>query len=266
MTRALIVDDEAPARKMVREALTALDVGEEGRAVEVVGECANGPEAVAAVTSAERAGAPVGLLFLDVQMPGLTGFEVLDELGARGVTVPPVVFSTAFDQHAVQAFEVAAVDYLLKPFTQARFGEAVGRALAAARDGGGPRPAARAVEAARGARPYAERLLVESGGVYVPVAVDDVVWAEAAGDYTTLHTLTAAGERRAYLASQGIGALAERLDPARFARVHRSTVVALDALRAVERDGSGGFVVRLADGATVRVSRTYADVVRDLMA
>ena len=248
MTRALIVDDEAPARRMVRDALDRL-----AAPVEVSGECANGPDAVAAVTEAERDGAPIGLLFLDVQMPGLTGFEVLDALRQRGVVVPAVVFSTAFDQHAVRAFEVAAVDYLLKPFTQARFAEAVGRALDAE-----PDAPQRAVQAAQ---PYARRLLVESGGVFVPVATDDLLWAEAAGDYTRLHT--AGGT---YLASQGIGALTDRLDPARFARVHRSTVVALDALRALERDTSGGFTVRLIDGAVVRVSRTYADTIRRMMA
>ena len=258
MTRALIVDDEAPARKMVREALAALDPAATGGAVRVVGECANGPEAVAAVAGAEAAGAPVGLLFLDVQMPGLTGFEVLGEVEARGLAVPRVVFSTAFDQHAVRAFEVAAVDYLLKPFTRARFAEAVTRALA--------HNVERAPQAAEAVRPrYPDRLLVEDGGVFVPVAVADVVWAEAAGDYTKLHTLGAGG-RRTYLAGQGIGVLSERLDPARFARVHRSTVVALAALRALERDNSGGFVARLSDGATVRVSRTYADAIRQLMA
>lgn len=248
MTRALIVDDEAPARRMVRDALARL-----AAAVVVVGECANGPDAVAAIAEADQAGAPVGLVFLDVQMPGLTGFEVLDALRPRGLAVPAVVFSTAFDQHAVRAFDVAAVDYLLKPFTQARFAEAVGRALAAE-----PRAPERAV---REAQPYARRLLVESAGVFIPVATDDLLWAEAAGDYTRLHT---AG--KTYLASQGIGALAERLDPARFARVHRSTVVALGALRALERDASGGFTARLADGAVVRVSRTYADTIRQMMA
>ena len=104
MTRALIVDDEAPARRMVRDALARL-----GAPIAVVGECENGPDAVDAVTEADRAGAPVDLLFLDIQMPGLSGFEVLDALGQRGLA-PRVVFSTAFDQHAVRAFEVDAVD------------------------------------------------------------------------------------------------------------------------------------------------------------
>ena len=261
MTRALIVDDEAPARRVLRDALAAA-----GAAVEVVGECRNGPEAVAALAAADAAGSPVGLLFLDVQMPGLDGFEVLDEVDRRGLTVPAVVFSTAFDAFAVRAFEVAAVDYLLKPFTRARFAEALGRALAAV-EGGAPAGAARVAEAVRqSGRRYADRLLVEDGGVFVPVATADVVWAEAAGDYTRLHTRRAGGGAKTYLASQGIGALAERLDPARFARVHRSTVVALDALRALERDNSGGFIARLSDGATVRVSRTYADTIRDMIA
>ena len=242
MTRALIVDDEAPARRMVRDALAGL-----AAPVAVVGECENGLEAVQAVADARQSGRPIDLLFLDVQMPGLTGFEALDALRQRGVA-PRVVFSTAYDQHAVRAFEVAAVDYLLKPFTQARFAQAVARALAEP-----PTPPV--------AADYPARLLVESGGVFVPVAVADVLWVEAAGDYARLHT-----RGRTYLASQGIGALAERLDPARFARVHRSTVVALDALQALERDQSGGFTARLVDGAVVRVSRTYADTIRDMMA
>ena len=278
MTRALIADDEAPARKMVREALAALSP-DVGGAVRVVGECVNGPDTVAALAEAEAAGAAVGLLFLDVQMPGLTGFGVLEEVDRRGLALPRVVFSTAFDQHAVRAFDVAAVDYLLKPFTQDRFAEAVARALAGTAPGGAAEHAGGAAEHAGGADParsdpaappaprYAERLLVEDGGVFVPVAAADVVWAEAAGDYTKLHTRPAPGRAaRTYLASQGIGALADRLDPARFARVHRSTVVALDALRALERDASGGFVARLEDGATVRVSRTYAGRIREMMA
>ena len=252
MTRALIVDDEAPARRMVRDALARL-APPPGAAVEVVGECANGLDAVRALADAEGAGTPVDLLFLDIQMPGLTGFEVLGALAERGLAVPAVVFSTAFDQHAVRAFEVAAVDYLLKPFTQARFAQAVERALA-------DEPGADE-RAGRAARPYARRLLVESGGVFVPVATADVLWVEAAGDYARLHT-----RGKTFLASQGIGALAERLDPAQFVRVHRSTVVALDALQALERDASGGFTARLVDGAVVRVSRTYADVIRQMMA
>ena len=236
MTRALIVDDEAPARRLVRDAL-----GELGAGIEIAGECANGPEAVAAVAAAESRGAPVDLLFLDVQMPGLDGFGVLAELEARGLALPCVVFSTAFGEHAVRAFEVAAVDYLLKPFTRARFAEAVGRALA------GAEPSARA-----------DRLLVERGGVIVPVEAAEVLWVEAAGDYARLHT-----QRGAFTASVGIGALSERLPADRFARVHRSAIVALPAVRSLRRDGSGGFWAQLAGGAEVRVSRTYADVVRD---
>ena len=248
MTRALIVDDEAPARKVVRRALAALDLP-----VHVVGECPDGPDAVEAAAQAAASGAPIDLLFLDVQMPGLTGFEVLQEIAARDLPTPRVVFSTAYDEHAVQAFEVAAVDYLLKPFTRARFAEAVARALDAETPAAG--------RAVQDAAPYPARLLVEDGGVYVPVPVEDVLWVEAAGNYARLHT-----RGKTYLAGQGIGALADRLDPARFARVHRSVVVALGALQALERDNSGGFTARLADGAVVRVSRTYADTIRRMMA
>ena len=236
MTRALIVDDEAPARRMVRDALAA-----SGAAVAVVGECAHGAAAVEAVAAAAAAGAPVGLLFLDVQMPGMGGFEALAEIERRALPLPRVVFATAFDRHAVRAFDVAAADYLLKPFTQARFEAAVARALNA--------PAAPAPS-------YPERILVERGGALVPLAVADVLWVEAAGDYAVVHA-----RRGAFVAAEGIGALAARLDPARIARVHRSALLALDAVRALERDGSGGFFAHLDGGATVRVSRTYAAAV-----
>ena len=174
------------------------------------------------------------------------------------------MFSTAFDAFAVRAFEVAAVDYLLKPFTQARFDEALGRALGPS--GRGSRPAGRRGEAERVVEvvrraTYPARLLVEGRRRLRP----------GRGPRRPLGR----GRRRLHAAPHagpdvprvsGIGALSERLDPARFARVHRSTVVALDALRALERDNSGGFVARLEGGAVVRVSRTYADTIRDMMA
>ncbi len=258
--RAVIVDDEPLARGLVREYLE--DVPE----VEVVAESGNGPEAVETLRR-ERP----DLVFLDVQMPGLDGFEVLEKLAAPddGAApldpMPAVVFATAFDQYALRAFEAAAADYLLKPYSAERFRQAIGRALDRLR----ARPAenpdldriAQLLEAARRPAPaFAERLFVRVGARIVPVRVEDVVWAEAAGDYTTLHTAA-----EAFTAGETLGALAERLNPARFARVHRSAVIAVGALRHLESDGSGGYVATLAGGATVRVSRTYAQAVRDLI-
>ena len=252
--RAVIADDEAPARRIIRQYLA--DFPE----VEVVAEAANGIEAEAAV----REHAP-GLLFLDVQMPGRTGFEVVEALRlAPPPAVPRIVFSTAYDQYAVRAFEVAAVDYLLKPYDRARFAEAVGRALGDPPEasGGGEGPSLDAIAGLLDARQrpaYAERLLVRDGARVIPVETAEIVWAEAAGDYTTLH----ATGGRSYLVGQRLGALAERLDPERFVRVHRSAVVALAALRGLEPDGSGGYHATLVDGTALRVSRTHAPALRD---
>jgi len=269
-TTCLIADDERPARRIIRQYLDAID------GTKVVAECANGLEAVRDI----QATAP-DLVFLDVQMPGLNGFEVLGELE----NPPPIVFSTAYDQYAVQAFEVNAVDYLLKPYDRERFHAAVDRALRAS-------PIDRAVSVLRGAaaaqsasplsqtssqtsapdsagsppeatrtpdRPL-RRLLVQHQDRHVMLGVSDIRWIEAAGDYARIHTADGS-----YLSSQGLGALAERLSGDLLARVHRSAIIAIDALRDVQRDGSGGFHARLDDGTEVRVSRTYAEVVRQWM-
>ncbi|MEM6327385.1 MAG: LytTR family DNA-binding domain-containing protein [Bacteroidota bacterium] len=246
--RAVIADDEAPARRIVRQYLD--DFPE----VKIVAEATNGIEAEAAV----REHLP-GLLFLDVQMPGRTGFEVVDALRAAPPrALPRIVFSTAYDQYAVRAFEVAAVDYLLKPYDRARFAEAVQRALAPAE----PRADLDAFAALldeRQPRRYPERLLVRDGASVVPVETAEIVWAEAAGDYTTLH----ATGGRAFLVGQRLGELVDRLDPERFLRVHRSAVVALTALRGLDPDGSGGYHATLVDGTALRVSRSYAPALRD---
>ncbi|OZC02702.1 LytR/AlgR family response regulator transcription factor [Rubricoccus marinus] len=248
--RAIIADDEAPARRLLRQYLG--DFPE----VEIVAEAANGIEAEASV----REHAP-DLLFLDVQMPGRTGFEVMDALRlAPPASMPRVIFSTAFDQYAVRAFEVAAVDYLLKPYSRARFSEAVRRALDASASGAIPGlDDLAALLDARQRPTYAERLLVRDGVRVIPVETAEILWAEASGDTTTLH----ATGGRSFLVGQRLGALTERLDPERFVRVHRSAVVALGALRGLEPDGSGGFHAALVDGTALRVSRTYAPALRN---
>lgn len=252
-TACLIADDERPARRIIRQYLADVD------GATVVAECANGLEAVRQI----QAQAP-DLVFLDVQMPGLDGFEVIEALDI----VPPIVFSTAYDQYAVQAFEVNAIDYLLKPYDRPRFHQAVERALAAdpARRAAAllAEPSARA-PSADGAGPRQtgpegaplQRVLVQHRDRYVMLDVADIRWIEAAGDYARIHT-----DDGAYLSSQGLGALAERLTGDRLVRVHRSAAIAIDALREVQRDGSGGFYARLDDGTEVRVSRSYAAVIR----
>ncbi len=239
--RVALVDDEPPARALLTDLLAELG------GVDVVGQAADGEQAVALV----EARPDLDVLFLDVQMPRLDGFGVLARLAARGVPLPRVVFTTAFDRHAVQAFETGAVDYLLKPVTRSRLTVAVERARSrqAPLD---PADARAASEALR-----TDRVLVRSGDRLVAVSVDDVVWVEAQGNYATLHTTG-----RSFVAGVGIGEIERRLPAGRFVRVHRSALVALDALRQLQSDGSGGYQALLDGGHRVRVSRTYADEIR----
>jgi two-component system LytT family response regulator len=251
MTRPLrvaLVDDEPPARALLAELLGTFD------GVDLVGEAAGGPEAVDLVVDRAEAGAPLDALFLDVQMPGLDGFGVLARLAGRLDALPAVVFTTAYDRHAVGAFETGAVDYLLKPITRSR----LERAVARLRDRAAPLSAADARAVAEG--PGAGRLLVRAGERLVALSVDDIVWVEAAGNYATLHTTG-----RPLTAGVGIGEVEARLPAERFVRVHRSALVALDAVRHLESDGSGGYEALLEGGHRVRISRTYAERFRRLV-
>ena len=245
--RVAIVDDEPPARALLSELLGEVE------GVDLVGEAPGGPEAVDLVVAQAEAGTPLDALFLDVQMPGLDGFGVLAALAVRG-GLPPVVFTTAFGEHAVGAFALGAVDYLLKPITRSRLVTAVERVRERAPLS---RDDARAV-ADTGLAP--DRLLVRSGDRLVAVDVADIVWVEAAGNYATLHT-----SGRSFVAGVGIGEVEARLPADRFARVHRSALVALGAVRHLESDGSGGYQALLEGGHGVRISRTYAERFRRLV-
>ena len=244
----LIIDDEAPARLLVRQYLA------EFPEFAVLGECTDGLSAVVTIREQQP-----DVVFLDIQMPGLTGFEVLAQLEQ----VPAVIFVTAYDQYALGAFDAGAVDYLLKPYDQVRFGQAVQRLLSriATPDAGLQRLLQQLTLPSEPAAPvYPTRLFVPRGLRLVAVPVASIRWAEAAGDYCTLHTTTGP-----HLSNLGITALQERLDPQRFLRIHRSALVALDAILALERDGSSGYYATLEGGHTVRVSRTYAEALRPLL-
>ncbi|MEL6616094.1 MAG: LytTR family DNA-binding domain-containing protein, partial [Bacteroidota bacterium] len=170
-----------------------------------------------------------------------------------GTPLPRVVFTTAFDRHAVQAFETGAVDYLLKPVTASRLALAVERAR--------QRPALAPDDARAASEAVAnDRYLVRTGDRLVAVRVEDIVWVEAEGNYATLHT-----SGRSFLAGVGIGEVERRLPAGQFTRVHRSALVALGALRSLQSDGSGGYEALLDGGHRVRVSRTYADEIRRLV-
>jgi two-component system LytT family response regulator len=247
--RAAIVDDEPLARDALRAVLAA------DPAIAVVGDCI-GVDAPALIERAQ-----VELVFLDVQMPELDGFEVLDAL--RPELLPAVVFVTAYDAYAVRAFEVHAVDYLLKPFDDARIAIAVERARQRLR-GGAPGPSdpvlALLNQGGRARLPLpdqpgpangVQRLLVRTRGKILAVRTSDIDWIEAADYYATLHVAGAS-----HLIRQTMAELEASLDPRRFVRVHRGAIVNVDRIREVHPLFRGDCTLVLADGTQVKLSRT----------
>lgn len=241
--RVLIVDDEPVARR----GLLRLLAQEPG--IEVVGECGDGGSAIAAIT----AHAP-DLVFLDVQMPELDGFGVIESIGAK--RMPAVVFVTAFDQHAVRAFDAQAIDYVLKPVDPERFRRALQRArshLAPPDDGFVRRVSAALKQIDRGELPqYPSRLAIRSEGRVRLLDVADVDRIAAAGNYAEVH---AGG--KPHLLRETMASLEARLDPHRFVRISRAAIVAIDRIREVQPLFNGDFVVLLKNGAQVNGSRRY---------
>jgi two-component system LytT family response regulator len=244
--RVLVVDDEPLARRRIRRLLRA------ERDVEIVGECGDGPQALDAIHRHRP-----DLIFLDVQMPEMDGFEVLEAVDPA--RLPAVVFVTAFDEHAIHAFEVHALDYLLKPFTAERFAEAVRRAREAAAGGASARRLAALLDAVRPRRRRLDRILVSARGRSILIRTSEIEWIEAEGNYARLHAAGAA-----HLIRETIARFEEALDPAQFARIHRSILVNLDALAAVEPWSHGDAVAVLKSGRRLRVSRTYRDRLREI--
>jgi two-component system, LytTR family, response regulator len=227
--RVLIVDDEEPARRKIRRLLS----GESD--VEIVGEAATGNEAIAAIRRLEP-----DLVFMDVQMPPPDGFGVIDALGSRDA--PDVVFVTAFDEHALRAFEVRALDYLLKPVTAARFRDALERARERLQRGS-VAPAA--------PRPLV-RILVRDGSKAFLLALDRVDRIEADGNYVRLHS---AG--KSFPVRMAIGVLGARLDSEKFLRISRSAIVRLDAIKELHPWFHGDYHVVMTDGARLTWTRRY---------
>jgi len=235
--RVVVVDDEPLARAVVREYLSAHP------GVEVVAECANGFEAVKAVSELSP-----DLLFLDVQMPKLSGFEVLELLGRE----VPVIFTTAYDQYALRAFEVHAVDYLLKPFSEDRFAEALSRARERlqARAQGGPEAELESLtEAVRPKGPL-ERVLIRDGAQVHVLPVERIDYVEAQDDYVCF-----AADGRQYLKDQTLATVEIQLDPARFVRIHRSYLLNIERIGRVELYAKDSRVAILRDGRRLPVSR-----------
>jgi two-component system LytT family response regulator len=245
--RVAIVDDEPLVRRGLRSLLA------QESDVTIVAEARNGVEAIAAIT----ANAP-DVVFLDVQMPGMDGFEVL--AGLPAASRPSIIFVTAFDAYAVRAFDVHAVDYLLKPFDATRFAVALDRVRARRAISAGMDDARweALLSQLRSPARYADRLLLKDGGDVVVVLVSDINWIEASDNYVKVH---ARGAR--YRVRQSIKTLESQLDPARFARAHRSAIVNLDRVRSLQPMAAGEYVITLSTGEKVGLSRGYRDHFRE---
>jgi len=245
---AVVVDDEAPARALLREYLGVRPD------VAIVGECANGFEAVKTIAEAKP-----DVVFLDVQMPKLNGFEVLELLDPG----PVVVFCTAYDEYALKAFEVHAVDYLLKPFGRERLAEALARVRARLQEGAAAPPGPKPADLATTARPpgrWVERLLVKDGAHVHIIPVEKLDFLEAQDDYVALHA-----EERTWLKTQPLAELTAGLDPARFVRIHRSYVLNVERLSKLELYAKDSRVAILKSGKQLPVSRAGYARLRELM-
>lgn len=241
--RAVIVDDEELARQMLRECLSA------HRDIEIAAECANGFEAVKAVAELKP-----DLLFLDIQMPKLDGFEVLELIG----TEMAIVFVTAYDEYAIRAFDIHAVDYLLKPFGVRRFEAALQRVRQRL-----DKKLPAAAELSSSARPpahHAERIVVRDGTRVHIIPVATLDYAEAQDDYIGLYT-----EGRTHLKQQTISNLEAVLDPAQFVRIHRSYIVNLEKVTKIEPYSKDNYVVVLNTGIQLPISRSGYARLRNLL-
>ena len=240
--RTLVVDDEPIAREGLRAMLMAFEW------VEVVGEAADGEAALEKINRLQPE-----LVFLDVQMPGMSGTDVVRRLERQ----PFIIFTTAYSQHAVTAFELGAVDYLLKPFRRARLSAAMERVRAAIGEPAGVGTLERLMGALNNGP--ISRLFVRTGGNLVPLQIEDVAWFEVDGDYVIAHTA-----HTRHVLNLSLSRLDERLDPKRFVRVHRAHMVNLDYVRAFKRDSSGNLEAELINGRRVPVSRARAQALKRL--
>ena len=242
VVRAVIADDEPLARQQLRDLLAAVPW------IAVAGEAGDGAATVRTVNTLRP-----DLLFLDIQMPAGDGLQVLHKLDHR----PHVIFTTAFDRYAVAAFEVQALDYLLKPFGAKRLGQALDRVRQHIRARNAETVPDRLEAATRRHQPL-RRLYVRVGGRIIPVPVERILHCEARGDYVALHT----GDG-CYVVNASVEYLAERLSPESFVRIHRSRIVNLEAVEAFERHDEKRVRARLTNGATVVASRAWSSALRD---
>ncbi len=236
---AIIVDDEQLARQMIKEYL------EDFPEIKIVGECINGEQAVKTINEINP-----DMVFLDIQMPSMNGFEVLEHLES----MPHIVFTTAHGDYALKAFEVNAVDYLLKPYNRKRFSAAIQRVITRSTENNNDiERILHVLQQSKEPEGYPTRIFVKVGRRIISVKLQDILWIEAQGDYTQLHTITGT-----HLCNLSMNELEQRLDSNKFIRVHRSYIIAIDSIEQLKGDGEGGFVALLKDKSNIKVSRTYA--------
>jgi two-component system LytT family response regulator len=247
--RVVIADDETLARQKLRILLS------EETGINIVAECSNGAETIRALRDYRP-----DLLLLDVQMPDMDGFEVLASIAAEDL--PLVIFTTAYDQYALKAFEAHALDYLLKPFDHDRLHGALERARTAMLNAGDPTLTKRLLAFLSGSpEPQSDqRLVIRAGGRVVFLDAAEIEWIEAAGNYVRLH----AG-KDSYVLRGSIGRIAERLDAGQFVRIHRSTLVNVNSIRELQPCNSGEFMVILRNGKELSCSRGYRSGLQSLI-
>lgn len=260
---ALIVDDESLARRGLKHRLDAL-----GR-VTIVGEASNGFEACEMISELSP-----DLVFLDIQMPGMSGFELLEKL--QGDNLPLIIFTTAYDQYAVDAFKVHAIDYLLKPVESGRLAEAVNRAaqrlsLEDTKDSKQAlldlmmtatvkHPTEFSDEPATSTDNWPEKLAIKDGSDISLVRVADIEWVDAAGDYMCVHANGATHIMRITMRQ-----LSDKLNPEQFLRVHRSTIVNAELIRGAQALTNGEYTLSLSNGTKLKVSRSYRDTIKQFL-
>lgn len=248
--RTLIVDDEPLAREGVRMML------ESDPEIDIVGECQNGCQAVRDIIEHRP-----DLIFLDVQMPEMTGFDVLAEVGAE--LMPAVIFVTAHDKYSMAAFEVHALDYLLKPFTKQRFVKALERAKAQINDSSNNRINRRLIALLQDFKlgeKYLKRVVIKAVGRVSFLDVGEIDWVEASDSYVRLHV-----GRVTHLIRGTMNGLEERLDPAKFLRIHRSTIINIERIKELRPLFHGEYIVTLKDGTQLTTGRSYRDTLRPLL-
>jgi two-component system LytT family response regulator len=240
----LVVDDEALARKFIRRMI------KDDRDFEIIGECANGKETVAMIRKENP-----DVVFLDVQMPEMDGLAVLESIGVE--RLPQIIFTTAYEQYAIRAFELHALDYLLKPFDQARFKDAIKHAkerFRSERQNDGRMQISALLENIKNKPQYLERLVIKASGRITFLPTKEINWIEADDKYVHLHT-----SKTRPMVRQTLTAMEQQLDPAKFRRVHRSAIVNVERIAELQPLFSGEYSILLQDGTKLTLSRNYKD-------